>query len=251
MISASALFIGFWHTLLGPDHYVPFVAMARVGRWSMTKTLVVTLLCGVGHVGSSILLGLCGVGLGVAVFKLKAIEQFRGDMAGWLLLAFGLTYTVWGVWRAIRNRPHTHLHVHADGTMHSHGHTHQNEHVHVHEIPEQAGMVVKHRSDHEVAEHGHVAPGSLTPWVLFTIFLFGPCEPLIPIVMYAAAHGGPWRVAWVSLLFGAVTLATMGVVVAAMCRGVSAVRLKGLSRYGHALAGGAVLACGVAVKFGL
>jgi len=233
-LAATAMAIGFLHTLCGPDHYVPFVAMARIGKWSLTKTMAVTLLCGVAHVGSSAALGLVGVLAGIAVFKLNAVEAFRGNVAGWLLLAIGLVYFVFGIRRAIRNRPHTHRHAHEDGTVHSHEHSHHAEHLHVHEANDSTRM----RS-------------AMTPWVLFTIFAFGPCEPLIPLVMYPAAQGNFWNVLQVTLLFGAATLATMGVVVSAMYLGVEAVPLKRLERFSHAAAGFAVLMCGVAVTCGM
>lgn len=50
--------LGFLHTLMGPDHYLPFVMMARAQDWSRKKTAWVTFLCGLGHVGSSLVIGL-------------------------------------------------------------------------------------------------------------------------------------------------------------------------------------------------
>ena len=38
-LAATAAMIGVVHTLTGPDHYVPFVAMSRVGGWSLLRTL--------------------------------------------------------------------------------------------------------------------------------------------------------------------------------------------------------------------
>lgn len=248
---AAALSIAFLHTVMGPDHYVPFVAMARIGRWSTARTIAITLLCGIGHIGSSMVLGLVGIACGTALFKLNSIEEFRGDVAGWLLLGFGLVYTVWGIRRAIRNRPHTHLHVHDDGTLHRHEHTHTDEHLHVHS-----------QTSHE--HHGHEAspiphseirnPKSedrLTPWVLFTIFLFGPCEPLIPLLMYPASSGDYRSVAWVAVLFSLVTLATMTTIVLALRAGVSLIPAARLERYSHALAGFVILTCGIAMKAGM
>ncbi len=237
---AAAISIAFLHTIMGPDHYIPFVAMARIGKWSTPKTIVITILCGIGHVGSSIILGLVGIACGTAIFKLNSIEEFRGDVAGWLLLGFGLVYTVWGIRRAIRNRPHTHLHMHEDGTVHHHEHMHTGEHLHV----------------HEHAAHGHDShPQSerdrLTPWVLFTIFLFGPCEPLIPLLMYPAASGDYRGVTWVAVLFSLVTLVTMTTIVVALRAGVSLIPASRLERYSHALAGFVILCCGVAVKAGM
>ena len=53
---AAALGIAVAHTALGPDHTLPFVMLARAGRWSLRRTLAVTLACGAGHVASSLLL---------------------------------------------------------------------------------------------------------------------------------------------------------------------------------------------------
>lgn len=91
----------------------------------------------------------------------------------------------------------------------------------------------------------------MTPWVLFTIFLFGPCEPLIPFLMYPAAKGSVGGLLLVTGVFAAATLATMTAVVTAMYLGAGFVRVGALHRYGHAVAGLVILACGVAVKSGL
>ena len=238
VLCATAASIGFLHTILGPDHYLPFVAMSRVGRWSPTKTAVITVLCGVGHVLSSVVLGLVGIAFGVAVLKLETIESLRGDLAGWLLVAFGLVYFIWGVRRAIRNEPHLHRHAHANGTVHSHEHSHVSEHVHVHE---QRAASAQETPKAE----------SMTPWVLFTIFLFGPCEPLIPILMYPAAKGDMWGVILVTAVFGFVTIATMTTVVMLSYLAVGSMRFARLERYSHSLAGFVVLLCGAAIKAGL
>lgn len=254
----AAASIAFVHTLLGPDHYLPFVAMSRAGRWSVRKTLVITLACGVGHVLSSAALGLAGIAFGVAVLKLEHFEQVRGDLAGWLLIAFGLVYFVWGVRRAVRNQPHSHFHAHADGVIHTHEHTHHSDHVHVHEVLEPAAPAIVEDRSLTVAAlndagttHKIGRQFSLTPWILFTIFLFGPCEPLIPILMYAAAKGNIWTVAGVTIVFGVTTLATMTLIVLSARYVVGLTPLPRLHRFGHAFAGLVVLACGVAVQAGL
>lgn len=227
ILAGTAVGLGFIHTLTGPDHYIPFIALARARQWHVVKTVWITALCGLGHVLSSIALGTVGIGLGIAVLKLQAVEAARGELAGWLLLAFGLTYTVWGVHRALRNQPHRHTHVHVDGDEHQHEHGHTDEHTHVH------------------ASDSH----SLTPWVLFILFVFGPCEPLIPLVMYPAARHSMAGMVVVSVAFGVTTILTMLGVVLAGYYGLSQVRTSRLERYTHALAGLAVLVCGIAVKF--
>lgn len=203
-LTITAASIGFLHTLLGPDHYLPFIVMALAGRWSPIKTAWVTVLCGISHVGSSVLLGMIGIALGLAITKLEATESFRGSLAAWALIAFGLMYFVWGLRRAWRNRPHEHIH---------HGAT------------------------------------NLTPWILFVIFVLGPCEPLIPILMYPAAKSSFWGVVWVTGVFGGVTILTMLGIVLVSSLGVNLLPLGRLERYTHALAGAAIFVCGMAIQF--
>lgn len=206
----TAVWIGFIHTLFGPDHYVPFVAMARAGQWTRRKTLAITLLCGLGHVAGSVALGLIGIALGALLMKLEWIETVRAELAAWLLLAFGLLYFIYGVVRAIRHVPHSHA------------------------VAEQTGEA-----------------DSLTPWILFTIFLFGPCEPLIPILMYPAAHANALVVVLVTMAFALATLITMTAAVLLLYAGVGVISWQQFHRFSHAAAGLAIALCGVAVKFGL
>jgi len=230
LLLGTAATIAIFHTLLGPDHYLPFVAMSRALRWSQTQTVTITLLCGVGHVLGSVVLGVAGIALGLAVTRLEFWESSRGELAAWLLITFGLIYLAWGVRRAVRNRPHVHIHVHEDGVAHSHPHTHREDHVHVHETDE---------------------PGlkRVTPWVLFTILVFGPCEPLIPLLMYSAAKHSVLGVVLVAAVFSAVTLGTMLAVVMAMRAGLMRLSLGALERYTHAFAGATILLCGLAIQF--
>lgn len=225
----TAFAIALIHTLFGPDHYIPFIVMSRSGRWSIRKTGIVTFFCGVGHVSSSVVLGLIGVALGLAVGKLTAVESFRGDLAAWALLAFGIVYCAWGLRRAWRNKPHTHIHFHGNGAAHTHEHQHHDGHVHVHEEEE--------------------GKANLTPWVLFTIFVFGPCEPLIPLVMYPAARHSLTGTILVAAVFSVVTIATMMTVVLSTSLGLSRLPTRVLDRYTHALAGGAIALCGAGMVF--
>jgi sulfite exporter TauE/SafE len=96
VITITAASIGLLHTLLGPDHYLPFIVMARARKWSLAKTTCITAMCGAGHVLSSIVLGIIGIALGISINKLGAIESFRGGLAAWLLIAFGVGYFAGG-----------------------------------------------------------------------------------------------------------------------------------------------------------
>jgi sulfite exporter TauE/SafE len=228
LLSLTAASVGFIHTVTGPDHYIPFIVMAKAGKWSKQKTFWITLLCGMGHVGSSIILGILGLALGLAVQQLNGVENFRGNLAGWALIAFGLVYFAWGLNRAYRNKPHTHIHAHGEG-VHVHEHTHQEEHLHLH-----------------TAEGKKV---SMTPWILFTVFIFGPCEPLIPLFMYPAARHSWWGIVSVTGIFSLVTISTMMSIVFLAIQGLNILPFGKLERYTHALAGFTVFLCGIAIQF--
>lgn len=216
------------HTLAGPDHYLPFVVMGRARRWSVRRLVLWTSLCGLGHVGSSVALAVAAVIFGYGLERVQWIEEFRGHLAGWAMIAFGAVYLAWGLKRALRGREHVHAHGHEDGKMHLHGHAHGSGHLHLHE-----------------AEAGF----RITPWILFTIFVLGPCEPMIPLVMYPAAQGGWTETGLVVALFGVITVGAMLATVLLAVRGLSLLPLSSSGRFAHAAAGAVVLGAGSAIQF--
>jgi len=90
LLAQTAATIGFVHTVVGPDHYLPFIVISRARKWSLPKTLFISFLCGLGHVLSSVVLGFLGIALGLAVGHLEKVESTRGSIASWLLIGFGL-----------------------------------------------------------------------------------------------------------------------------------------------------------------
>jgi nickel/cobalt exporter len=110
-LAAAAVTVGSLHTL-APDHWVPFAALARAGRWSVGRTTRLTLLCGFGHVTVSALFGLLGFFFGLEMTR--SFGQRMESVAGVLLVGFGLIYATWGLRRAAGNRLHGHAHRHYD-----------------------------------------------------------------------------------------------------------------------------------------
>lgn len=113
LLLASTFSIAFLHAL-APDHWMPFAVMGKAKKWSKSKLLLVTFLSGIGHVGSSILLGALGLLLGFSLTRLSAVESHRGEIALWLLIGFGIAYTVWGLKKA---REDKHEHIDTDSLM--------------------------------------------------------------------------------------------------------------------------------------
>jgi len=110
LLLASTLSIAFLHAL-APDHWMPFAVIGKAKKWSKPKLLIVTFISGIGHVGSSIILGGIGILLGLSLSKVKAVESQRGEIALWLLIGFGIAYTIWGLKKA-RDYKHEHIDPH-------------------------------------------------------------------------------------------------------------------------------------------
>ncbi len=228
VLLATAASIGFIHTVTGPDHYLPFIVLAKARDWKRAKTLWITFWCGIGHVVGSVVLGLVGISLGVLVQRMEWIESIRGQLAAWLLIGFGLLYGIWGMKKAMQKKTHTHEHAHEDGTHHHHTHTHLGGHTHIHTEKD---------------------PKSMTPWILFLIFVFGPCEPLIPLLMVPASKNSLTGLILVTLIFAAVTIATMMMMVSLALAGFHFIHLKKAERYAHAIAGFTLFLSGLGIQF--
>ena len=193
------------HALLGLDHSLPFVALGRARGWTLARTLLVTAVCGAGHVASSVAIGALGIGLGIATDALLWLESARGELAAALLLGFGLTYAAWALWRHLRQRERAHPAASATGGA------------------------------------------DVTPWALFIVFVLGPCEPLIPLMVVPGVAGDWLVVAAVVGVFGLLTVAVMLAAVAAAHRGAALVGAGRTGRYAHVAAGLVIAASGAAV----
>lgn len=195
----SAIGVGLVHSL-APDHWLPFASLAQAQGWSRKKLLVVSFLAGLGHVGSSFVLGVLGIVLGMGLAHLEGVESFRGNVAGFLLIGFGVAYALWGL---------------------------------------------KHVRDH----HLHFHKGEIvTFWTLMAIFVFGPCEPLIPLMFLAVQHG--WSGIWLTTTAFSVTTVFMVVAQSMLAfMGLSLLPQRSLEKWSHVMAGGVIALTGLAVMF--
>ena len=142
----GAMVVGALHTVM-PDHWLPFAALARSRGWSARRAARTTILCGFGHVTVSAALAVAALFVGLTV--IHAFGAHMESKAIYLLIAFGVVYTIWGFFRDPLAVTHPH--------HHPHGH-----------------------NDHD---HG------LTEWSLFLLFSADPCVAVIPMIMAAASSG--------------------------------------------------------------
>lgn len=220
----TAITIACLHTATGPDHYLPFIALSKSRGWSLPRTIFWTITCGMGHVWSSVLLGFGGAAIGWSLSKVKWAENVRGGLAGWALLFFGLAYGTWGIYRARKNKTHKHFDVYEDGSMYVFEHRH--------------GKIVNPSEKHTV-----------TPWVMFLIFVLGPCEPMIPLLYFPAAKNS-WQGMFILIaVYTFFTLATMVIMVLLGYFGVAILITEKLEKHIHSLAGMTLFLCGAGMIF--
>ena len=205
----AAFLDGLIHTIAGPDHYLPFVALSKSRNYGWFKTILWTVLCGIGHVGSAFLLaaGFLFAANLLSEAQFEWLETWRGDIAAYALIGMGAAVILHSLHRRWKHRA-------------------EQQHIHNHHS------------------------GKLSYWVIFIIFVLGPCEALLPLLT-ASAVLGPASVLLVTLIFTATTLLTMlGAVL--ICRyGLEKFRLPWLEKYAAELAGATVMLCGIAICLGL
>jgi len=209
----TAATVGALHSL-GPDHWLPFAALARARNWTPLRTARLAFVCGLGHVTVSALLGILAVLLGR-----ESVEAFGTTVHGsapLLLIGFGFAYMTWALWRIFRGRLLHHV-DHIEGRPHDHGHG--------------------HRHDHGKA---------LSEWGLFVLFCCDPCIALIPMVVAASARG--WSaIGAVVVVYEIATIAAIIVLVHMAHAGARKVRFAWFDRYGDVIAGAAIVCLGTLV----
>ncbi|MDO8539670.1 MAG: hypothetical protein Q7S40_04455 [Opitutaceae bacterium] len=121
-IAVTGFTIAFLHAAI-PTHWLPFVLAGRVQKWSRGRTLLVTAVCGSGHVLFTAALGFIVAWLGFAISD--QVGAWFPRIAGGTLLLFGFFY----VYRQFSGRAHGHSHMfgghhHSEpgkGDEHEHG----------------------------------------------------------------------------------------------------------------------------------
>jgi hypothetical protein len=93
---------GVVHTLLGPDHYVPLLAVAAARGWSRARALAWTLVCGLVHCAAGAALAAVVLAATEAPAWLAGAEARRGDLAALLLLGTGVALLAGSLRRARR-----------------------------------------------------------------------------------------------------------------------------------------------------
>lgn len=197
IILVGAVFaVGVLHTMV-PDHWAPIALLARQHKWSKRETRTAAFKAGVGHVVSTLLIGLLVWAAGVA-FATK-FGNAIDTISSIALVGFGLWFAVTAY---IEMKHEHHSHPHAENEPHRHDH------------------------------HGHDSSRT----ALLLIIGSSPMVEGIPAFFAASAYGVP-LLAVMALVFAASTIATYVILCTYSSERLQQTSLGVFECYGEVLSG--------------
>ncbi|MBI3448063.1 MAG: hypothetical protein HY049_03960 [Acidobacteria bacterium] len=228
-----------FHTLI-PDHWLPFVLVARSEGWGSRRTAIMTAGSAILHVALSVGLGLAAFWASSGAASIAGLGASIGRISSTVMVLFGAVYAGWfflegGHHHSFGVHPH-----HAPGVAHERGraHPHDMEGATAMAVPPAVGLAGT------AAVAGRRA--RLSGLALAGIVGFNPCLLVIPYIHYAGSMGTGALVA-VSLAFALSTVVCMVAVALIGLRGTARLESPFLIRYGEVLSGALIAATGLVV----
>lgn len=100
----ATFFVALTHAIM-PNHWMPFALIGKGQKWSLTKTIFITAIAGLGHSITTTILGFIIAILGFHITKYA--ETIAEPLAGIILIVLGITFVIIG---RLRHGPHNHNH---------------------------------------------------------------------------------------------------------------------------------------------
>lgn len=212
----GTLSISAMHALI-PSHWFSFAVIARAQKWTVGRTLIITLLAGCGHVGLTVVLGFLLAFVGKE-FHQYIPEKWEHLASAGTLIALGLYFAVPNLWGRHSYCGHDH---------------HEGEQV------SETGVPLSIKQDPR------------TKTVIGTLIMgmtLSPCLDLLSIYVMAS------QLAWQSLLLISLvmTVTTLGIMLLLVwlsLHGLQRLRLTWLDKNEGLLMGGILIALGVLLLY--
>lgn len=224
ILLVTAVSVSVLHTIAGPDHYIPFIAIGKAKGWKLPKIVMWTAICGSAHVMASVLLALGGAAIGFSLGKIEVLNEVRGGLASWAIFIFGILYLLYGLYGVYKKKRHKHFDVYDDGSVYVFEHDHKQ---------------MTYPSNRR----------KVTPRILFLIFLLGPCEVLFPLLTYPAVEQSSYNMFLLIGIFLFTTVSTMILVVSLMYYGFNLIKTEWLEKYVVPISGLSIATCGIGMIF--
>ena len=224
ILLVTAISVSVLHTVSGPDHYIPFIAIGKTKGWKLPRIVMWTAICGSAHVMASVLLALGGAAIGFSLSKIDGLNEVRGGLASWAIFIFGVLYLLYGLYGVYKEKKHKHFDLYDDGSVYVFEHDHK-----------QMTYPTNRRK--------------VTPWILFLIFLLGPCEVLFPLLTYPTVEQSTSNMLILIGVFLSTTVSTMILVVSLMYFGFKLIKIDWLEKYVVPISGLSIAVCGIGMVF--
>lgn len=209
-VAVTGFSVAFFHAAI-PTHWLPFVLVARAREWGRMKTLLVTMLAGLGHVALTSLLGLLIAWFG---FQLEEKVEAFPWLVGGMLGAFALYY----LWRQLSGRGICHHNPPGGHHLADEHCADEKEHSHWQEELQDSPLVSRKAGE-------WTAIGGL-----FVMLTLSPCEAFLGIYLSGVQFG--WRGFIVlSIILAVATLAGMALFTWLALIGFEKFRLNRFERY--------------------
>ena len=224
LLMATAGATALIHTLI-PDHWLPFVLVARSQGWSLRKTFLTTLFSALFHVTLSLGLGILALLLGEEL--VTALGERIETFAGLTLIFFGLVYALY----FLAGGGHQHY-------FPGHGGHHPMEDY----LPGAEGGDSGPSRSHILSRHlGRPSLGAIS---LAVVVGLNPCVLAIPLVLSTVQQG--WgALAAVSLTFAGTSVMVLVGASLLGYQGMKRFQLGFLDRYGEVISGLLIAALGL------
>jgi ABC-type nickel/cobalt efflux system permease component RcnA len=220
-----------FHTLI-PDHWLPFVLVARSQGWGTRRTVALTAASASLHVCLSIALGLGAHLLGRGAEAAVGVGESISRISALFLIIFGTLYAGWFLIKG--------GHQHSFG-MHPH-HSPVPAHAAATPHPHDLGLGVVHQESLRSPGNGFRTGGIS----LALIVGFNPCVLVIPYI-YLAGTMGPSILALVAAAFAVSTVVCMVGIVLVGLKGTARLESPFLMRFGEAVSGALIAVTGLVV----
>lgn len=277
LLLGGVIAVGVLHTIV-PDHWLPITILARQQGWSRGETAWAAARAGLGHVVSTLLLGLLVWLGGVALAERFGAAVDLASSAA--LVGFG-SWIAWSAWREMHGAGSHHHHHHEHGHHHHDhggaGHRHGDDawdsdalylplgggvavlaHNHIHRHG--GGQPHLHWHDHPRATAHDIATLAAEPPLhqhrhrtsaraaLVLILGSSPMVEGIP-AFFAAGKYGSVLICVMAAAFAVSTIATYVALCVGSVVGLRLLRFGKFERYGEVLSG--VLIASVGIVFGI
>jgi hypothetical protein len=276
--------VGVLHTIV-PDHWLPIALIARERGWSRVETARAALQAGIGHVLSTLVIGLAVWAAGVAVAQ--RFGQFVDAASGIALIGFG-GWVAFSAWRELHptgghGLGHSHAHDPIDGHGHrQHPHPHDAPFVHEHQpAPAEDRLYAPLRGDAELLTrhvhiHRHGSAAAHTHWhdhfpatahpvlagfaaepqlhlhrhkttARTALLLILGSSPMVEGIpaFFAAAKYGIGLIILMVAVFALSTISTYVLLCVQATAGLHRLRLGSFERYGEVLSGAVIVLVGL------